>query len=184
MITSKSELKEYLAADKKQLGYTKRWPRIYGGDEVWKFQIALRYHEYFYNNPHKYSEPFKRLITKVLYHHYSIMLGFTIPANTCGKGLNIHHHGCIVINAHARLGENCNIQQCVNVGMNYSEENVPTIGDNVYIGPGAKIFGKIEIADGCAIGAGSVVNKSFLQKNRIIVGNPARDVGERKPGLK
>lgn len=117
-------------------------------------------------------------------HHYAVKLGFTIPPNTCGKGLNIHHYGCIVINENARIGENCNIQQGVNIGQNYGNSNVPTIGNNVYIGPGAKIFGKIYIADGCAIGANAVVNKSFKTPNVNIVGIPAREVGPRKEGLK
>lgn len=120
-----------------------------------------------------------RKVWKLINHHYSIKLGFTVPVNTCGKGLNIHHYGCIVINDYARIGENCNIQQCVNIGQNYSKENVPTIGNNVYIGPGAKIFGKVTIADGCAIGAGAIVCKSFLEPDSIIVGNPAKVVGKR-----
>lgn len=97
--------------------------------------------------------------------------------------MNIHHYGCIVVNDNARIGDNCNIQQGVNIGQNYSSNQVPTIGDNVYIGPGAKIFGKINIADGCAIGAGAVVFRSFDEPNSVIVGNPARVVGKRKPGL-
>lgn len=183
MITNRAELKEYLAADKKNLGYTKRWPRIFA-DYVWKFQISLRYYEYFKNTPHRHIGMIRELMAKYFYRHYSVKLGFTIPPNTCGKGLNIHHYGCIVISGYARIGENCCIQQCVNIGQNYLPENVPTIGNNVYIGPGAKLFGKIEIADGCAIGAGSVVTRSFLEKNHVIVGNPARDIGERKPGLR
>ena len=121
---------------------------------------------------------------KCLWHYYSIKLGFTIPPNVFGKGLNIHHYGCIVVNEHVRVGENCNIQQCVNIGQNYTHNDVPEIGNNVYIGPGAKIFGKIYIADGCAIGAGAVVNKSFEEPGMVIVGNPAHVVGKRKPGLK
>ena len=53
----------------------------------------------------------------------------------------------------------------------------------IYIGPGAKLFGKIYIADGCAIGAGSVVNKSFETPNMAIAGVPAREIGVRKEGL-
>lgn len=52
----------------------------------------------------------------------------------------------------------------------------PTIGNNVYIGPGAKIFGDIQIADGVKIGANAVVNKSCLHKNAILVGVPAHEV--------
>lgn len=179
MITSKKELKYYLEKDKQMLGRNSKFPHLYG-DEIWKFQRALRKYEYCSNTN-------KNIILKTFwkyrYHSLSIKLGFTIPINVFGAGLNIHHYGCIVVNSHAKVGENCNIQQGVNIGKNYEETKTPTIGDNVYIGPGSKIFGKITIADGVAIGANSVVNKSCLEKNVVLVGSPAKIVGERKDGL-
>lgn len=180
MIKSKKDLLEYLEADKKNLGFGKKDLPIVG-KEIWKFQISLRYLEYYTNVPSLMGG--KRLFWKLVNHHYSIKLGFTIPVNTFGKGLNIHHYGCIVVNDNARIGENCNIQQGVNIGQNYGSENVPTIGNDVYIGPGAKIFGKVTIADGCVIGANAVVCKDFLEPNKIIIGVPAKQVGDRKPGL-
>ena len=104
--------------------------------------------------------------------------GFTIEPNCFGKGLNIWHYGCIVVNSAARIGDNCTLQQNVNIGKNYG--GVPRIGNNVYIGPGAKLFGDIEIADGCVIGANAVVNKSFLEQNKILAGVPAKVIGDRK----
>lgn len=178
MINSKEDLKDYLREDKRALGIQCRWIPFFG-KEIWKFQISLRYYEYAHNCRGGVYEK----IWKFINHHYAIKLGFTIPPNTFGKGLNIHHYGCIVVNENARIGKNCNIQQCVNIGQNYSSEDVPTIGDNVYIGPGAKIFGRIYIADGCAIGAGAIVCRTFPNSNMIIVGNPAHEAGERKPGL-
>ncbi|MDM7919729.1 MAG: hypothetical protein QUS12_11250 [Methanosarcina sp.] len=53
------------------------------------------------------------------------------------------------------------------------------MGNNVYIGPGAKIFGDIEIADGIAIGANSVVNKSFTEPNIGIAWIPARKINNK-----
>ena len=50
---------------------------------------------------------------------------------------------------------------------------VPVLGDNIYLGPGAKVFGRITIADGCKIGANAVVNKSCVQENSVLVGVPA-----------
>lgn len=48
MIRSKAELKDYLYADKVALGRTKlNHPSI--GDLIWKYQISLRYCEYFKN---------------------------------------------------------------------------------------------------------------------------------------
>lgn len=48
MILNKNDLKEYLLADKKQLGITRRFPRPFT-DEIWKFEIILRKYEYWEN---------------------------------------------------------------------------------------------------------------------------------------
>jgi serine O-acetyltransferase len=48
---------------------------------------------------------------------------------------------------------------------------VPTIGNNVYIAPCAKMFGKIEIGDNVKIGANAVIHKS-VPDNAIAVLNP------------
>ena len=55
----------------------------------------------------------------------------------------------------------------------------PTIGDNVYIGPGAKIFGAIHIGNNVRIGANCVVFEDVpdnatvvLPKPRIIIKSP------------
>lgn len=178
MICSKTDLNIYLVKDKEALGRKYKHPHLFG-DEIWKFQIALRKHEYCVNTKKKLLGIFWAW----RHHNLGIKLGFTIPCNVFGPGLNIHHYGCIVVNSHAKVGMNCNIQQGVNIGQNYGSENVPIIGDNVYIGPGAKIFGKIIIADGCAIGANSVVTHSCEQKNSVLVGAPARVIAERKKGI-
>lgn len=182
MIENRKDLKEYMEADKKMLGITRKHPPLFGR-EIWKFQISLRHYEYWINCGHGLFGKIGKSYWKFVNHRYSIKLGFYVPPNVCGKGLNIHHWGCLVINPGTRIGENCNIQQCVNIGQNYSEDRVPTIGNGVYIGPGAKLFGKITIADGCAIGAGSVVTKSFTEPGMAIAGNPARVIGVRKEGL-
>lgn len=74
---------------------------------------------------------------------YGLLCGFSIGLNCFGKGLSISHIGTIVVNHEARNGENYRLHVCVNIGT-----GSPQIGDNVYIGPGAKLFGKIYIADG------------------------------------
>ena len=54
----------------------------------------------------------------------------------------------------------------------------PIIGDNCFIGPGAKLFGRISIGNNVAIGANSVVNKSFPD-NVTIAGVPAKIVNHK-----
>ena len=100
-----------------------------------------------------------------------LLCGFSIGLNCFGKGLSISHIGTIVVNHEAKIGENCRLHVCTNIGT-----GSPKIGNNVYIGPGAKIFGKIQVADGTQIGANAVVNKDFLEVNRTIVGVPAHYV--------
>lgn len=85
------------------------------------------------------------------------------------------HTGTIVISTYAIIGENCRIHAGVNIGTAAGTQGqAPKIGNNVYIGPGAKIYGPITVADGVAIGANAVVNKDFLEENATLVGVPAK----------
>lgn len=98
-------------------------------------------------------------------------MNYTIYKNNFGPGLCIGHYGTLVVNKDARIGKNCRIHVCVNIGG--SPAGVPKIGNNVYIGPGAKIFGNITIGNNVTIGANAVVNKSFPD-NVTIAGVPAK----------
>lgn len=64
---------------------------------------------------------------------------------------NPHGINGIIIAAGARIGRNCSISHQVTIGR--SRNGAPVIGDNVYIGPGAKIFGDIKIGNNVRIGA-------------------------------
>ena len=105
-------------------------------------------------------------------------LGFSIPPNTVGPGLSLAHAGTIVINSNARIGSNCRLHVCVNIGADIRDGKLaPKIGNNCYIGPGVKMYGNITIGDNVAIGANSVVNKSF-ESNRTIAGVPAKMISQ------
>ena len=175
MIKSKDDLSLYLKADKQVYGIIRKYPKLIG-DENWKFQIALRMEEYHANQSGIYHRIMKK-IWYLIHRHYGIKMGWDIPINVFGPGLKINHFGLIVINDNVRIGAFCDIHQGVNIGQHGNcSTDVPIIGNNVWIGPGAKLFGKIVIADGCAIGANSVVNKSFEEKGISIAGIPAKKV--------
>lgn len=53
-----------------------------------------------------------------------------------------------------------------------------TIGDNVFIGTGAKIIGDIHIADNVVIGAGAVVTRDILEPGITVAGVPARKISD------
>ena len=89
-----------------------------------------------------------------------ICWGIELPrAARIGPGLYIGHFGGITISRDAVIGSNCNISQQVTVGVagTGAKRGVPIIGDNVYIGPGARIFGKIRVGNNVQIGANAVV---------------------------
>lgn len=125
----------------------------------------------------KYLKDKKKLILlfgicRLKYRKLSIKLGIQIPYDTeIGKGFSIHHYSCIVIHGKSKIGENFNIRQGVTIGD--VNKRVPVIGNNVYVGAGAKIIGDIVIGNNVIIGANSVVTKN-ISDNCIVAGIPAK----------
>ena len=180
MIRTREDYKEYLKADLKasDMYNTKFIKRIY--DNRYKFYKSLRLTEYYYNRK---QNIFTKIIKKLLYIRHVRLCnknGWTIPINVFGPGLAIVHQGTIVVSGSAKIGKNCRIHVCTNIGRatSHGETGAPIIGDNVYIGPGVKMFGKIKIGDNTAIGANSVVNKSFEEGNCTIAGIPAKKISD------
>lgn len=52
------------------------------------------------------------------------------------------------------------------------------IGNNCFIGERSVLLYGVELSDNIIVAAGSVVTKSFTQKNIIIGGNPAKIIGQ------
>jgi serine O-acetyltransferase len=103
-----------------------------------------------------------------------IAWGIGLPRSArIGKGFYIGHFGAIQISGAAQIGANCNISQEVTIGVSGTGNNrgVPIIGDNVYIAPGAKIFGLIRIGNNVKIGANAVVYKD-IPDNAVVVLDP------------
>ncbi len=178
MITTKKELKYYLEQDAIALRCEeKKHPKLFG-DELWKFQIVLRKTEY-YNNLYQNSKKYYIIHYawyKFWFHKTSIKLGFSIPLNIFGPGLSIAHYGTIVVNPAAKVGKNCRLQEGVNIGATNGSSLAPQIGNNVFIGTGAKIIGDIFIADDVAIGANAVVVKSINESGVTYGGVPAKKI--------
>lgn len=115
---------------------------------------------------------------KLLLRHYRYKFGIDIPFTTrIGSGFYIGHFSCIFVNEDCIIGKNCNISQGVTLGTTNrgSKAGNPVIGDNVYIGPGAKVIGAIRIGDHAAIGANCVVTHD-VPDHAVVVGVPGRIV--------
>tara|TARA_B100000378_G_scaffold99850_2_gene79405 strand:- start:919 stop:1287 length:369 start_codon:yes stop_codon:yes gene_type:complete len=86
-----------------------------------------------------------------------VRTGISIPPGVFGPGLSIAHYGSIVVNDGARVGSFCRIHSGTNIGTYRGA--APSLGDYVYLGPGAVLYGGISIGDYVAVGANSVVGK-------------------------
>lgn len=121
-----------------------------------------------------------RQMIVLLLHRYSIRFGIDISRDTLiGSGLYIGHFGGIVVNAEVVIGDNCNLSQGVTLGQvnRGAKAGCPTIGNNVYIAPGAKIIGRIHVGDYAAVGANAVVVED-VPPNVTVGGVPARVISE------
>ncbi len=172
MIKSKEDYIFYLEEDRKSLKEKKGIIRFILND-IYFFQYVLRTLEYLENTKNKMS--IKYIFYKLIFKRTSKKLGFSIPLNVFGPGLSIAHRGTIVVNHNARIGKNCRLHVCVNIGAQYNKNtSAPIIGDNCYIAPGVKMFGKIRLGNNILIGANAVVNKDFLENGVTIAGIPAK----------
>ena len=178
MIQSKNDLHYYIKQDRKN---NERTEKRSIGEAIKDFffpnAIAylyyLRHVEYYRNVPSIWSKIFLLYYT-FKFRYAGRQLGYSIGVNACGPGLSLPHYGTIIISAEARLGANCRVHACVNIGASAGKDEAPQVGDNVYIGPSCVLFGDITIGSNNTIGANATVNKSFEQEHVIIAGTPAQ----------
>ena len=180
MISSKEDFKKYIEADRRALGIRDQGfgalRQLIAPNYIWTFQKRLRKLEYYGNCRKDFLGRLYYNLLKIKHRKLALRLGFSIPENVFGPGLSIAHYGTIVVNSKARVGKNCRIHVCTNIGASGGTFDAPVIGDNVYIAPGVKIYGNIQIANNIVIAANSSVNKSFQEENILIAGSPAKKI--------
>jgi serine O-acetyltransferase len=148
-------------------------------DDVLRFLVLLRRAEYWTNCSTSSAGRLVALVLRCRLRKAGARLGFTIPANVFGPGLSIPHPGTIVVNDRARVGRACRLHVGVVIGASGGIPGAPEIGDRVYLGPGAKVFGAIRIADDVAVGANAVVNASVVEAGVTVAGVPARVISRK-----
>src|SRR5581483_6156935 len=92
------------------------------------------------------------------------------PAAQIGPGLVISHATGIVIGAWAKIGRDAIILHEVTIGSRdpTRREAMPTIGDGVTIGAGAKLIGDITIGDEAFIGVNAIVTKDVPAGSLVV----------------
>lgn len=179
MIRTKADYKYYLERDAVALSRKRKRPKLFG-DEIWKFQRALRKREYYstFKGAKKYLFILPIVLNRITFKRLSMKLGFSIPAGAFAEGLSIAHYGTIVVSPQASVGKNCRIHEGVNIGATNGSSLAPRIGDNVFIASGAKIIGDVTVADDVCIGANAVVVKSITESGTTWGGVPAKKISD------
>ncbi len=95
-----------------------------------------------------------------------------------GPGFVLIHSIGVVINGSVRGGANVKIEHQVTIGAERRQS--PVIGDDVFIGAGAKVIGPVTIGDGARIGANAVVVHD-VPPHTTVVGIPAKVVRRHSP---
>ncbi len=116
------------------------------------------------------------ILYRLLYRHARNVYGIEVPYSAkIGDGVVFEHQGGIVIHGGAQIGSGCIIRQGVTLGNRHLDDpfDAPRLGDNVNVGAGAKILGRITIGDGVRIGANAVVLRD-IPAGSLAVGVPAR----------
>lgn len=108
--------------------------------------------------------------------NFLVMLcwGIDVPRSArIGRGLYIGHFGGVHISRAAQIGTNCTMSHEVTIGAAGSGEHrgVAAIGDNVSIGPGVRIFGRIRVGNNVNLGANAVINKD-IPDDAVVVLDP------------
>lgn len=184
MIQTRKDLKFYLTEDFKRngfsytlLGFVRRCILEFCGDDsasVLGYLLALRKCEYHFNQ--------KSLWHKIPYYYYKLKrsrkgmkYSIRIPLNVVGYGLRIHHlagGGGVHLSVKS-MGNYCGVNSGVLCGNNKDSYDRLTIGDNVMLNTGCKVFGDISIGDNVVIAAGAIVNKN-VPSNCVVGGIPAK----------
>ena len=96
------------------------------------------------------------------------------PQAKIGGGLYMSHIGGVHINPQAIVGRNCDIAHRVTIGASaMGRQGAPVLGDNVYIGTGASLVGKIKIGSGAKIAANTLVITN-VPEGATVMGVPGR----------
>ena len=90
-----------------------------------------------------------------------------------GEDFHLIHSGNTSIHPKSIIGARCGIQQDVTIGNNNDRDGAPIIGNDVFIGAGAKVLGPVTVGDGARIAANSLVITDVPPKATAI-GVPAR----------
>ncbi len=92
------------------------------------------------------------------------------PGAAIGPGLMISHGVGLVIGDRVRIGSNALLLHQVTLGASSSRrlDAMPTVGDDVFIGAGARLIGGITVGDGVFVGVNTIVTGDVPSHSKVI----------------
>lgn len=126
-------------------------------------------------------KPFS-LLYKFLFKVVQILTGVEMPCEVpVGRNFRIDHFGDIIVSGFAKFGDDCIIRNGVTVGLKRVDDPcAPQLGNNVNIGTGAKVLGRITVGNNVDIGANTVLMVD-VPDDHIAAGIPAKLIPKKKP---
>lgn len=173
-ITDRASWRDFKEADLKAYGLSRWWAHYRLVHPGLYYQRVMRDTEYLYATGRKRLARLRHAYLKML----AIISGISVPPGVFGRGLTIPHVGSIVVNDKVRAGSFCRVHSATNIGE--YRGSAPILGNGVYIGPGAVLYGGIRLGSRCVVGANSVVN-SDVPANTVVAGAPAKVVSTSAP---
>lgn len=152
----------YRMTGEKNMPFYKRW-----------FIYAFSHHIRFVKCLRKYQKK-KSLLLRFRLYRFSRKFGLEISTSAkIGEGLYLGHPYNITVAGGARIGKNANLHKGCTIGRENrgKRAGVPTLGDCVYVGIGSTIVGNITVGDDVFIAPGAFVNFD-VPSHSVVVGNP------------
>ncbi|WP_201523468.1 serine acetyltransferase [Aliarcobacter butzleri] len=170
------DLLNILRIEKKNYIQDKNLFLVYLIEPRFRVNVYFRLGKYLSTKKNIFAKIYKKYLQNLLMIKYGFHTTFDVQI---GIGLRIVHLGGINIHGNAIIGENFTVLDNVSIGQakRRDGENVPTIGNDVYVGSCSKIVGKIKVGDNVTIGTMTLVNKDVAD-NQTVVGIPFKVISQ------
>jgi serine O-acetyltransferase len=177
----RADLQRYTELVREPVGRVRLWRNLLETQGVWVI-ATYRFGQWANDGAPRPLRKVAKAAYLAAFKAIEIATGVSLPVHAqIGPGFYIGHFGNIIIHPDTVMGERCSIAQGVTIGVLGGErQGVPRLGNDVYVGAGAKILGPITIGDGAVIGANAVVIED-VPAGATAVGVPARIIRKDKP---
>ncbi len=131
--------------------------------------------------PKPLRAPFS-LLYRLMFRHcrnrYGIELPYTVKV---GQGVVIEHQGAIVVHGACEIGDRCIIRQGCTLGLRHLRDltAAPILEEDVELGAGAVVLGRVRLSRGARIGANAVVLED-VAAGETVWGIPAATSASRR----